>query len=52
MSTPDRRPATIALCGLKFFYEPTLKHSLGTLQLVRPPREKKLPVVLSREEVR
>ena len=48
----SRSGTTIALCGLKFFYEHTLQRSLATLQLVRPPREKKLPVVLSREEVR
>jgi integrase/recombinase XerD len=47
----SRSGTTIALCGLKFFYEHTLQRSLATLQLVRPPREKKLPVVLSREEV-
>jgi len=48
----SRSGTTIALCGLKFFYEQTLHRSLATLQLVRPSREKKLPVVLSREEVR
>jgi integrase/recombinase XerD len=48
----SRSGTTIALCGLKFFYQHTLQRSLTTLQLVRPPREKKLPVVLSREEVR
>jgi site-specific recombinase XerD len=47
-----RPTVTIVLCGLKFFYEQTLKQSWPTLGLVRPPREYKLPVVLSREEVR
>ena len=47
-----RPTATIALCGLKFFYEQTLKQQWPTLRFVRPPREWKLPVVLSREEVR
>jgi integrase/recombinase XerD len=47
-----RPTATIALCGLKFFYEQTLKQPWPTLRFVRPPREKKLPVVLSRAEVR
>ncbi len=47
-----RATATIALCGIKFFYERTLQRQWTTLQFVRPPREKKLPVVLSREEVR
>jgi len=47
-----RATATIALCGIKFFYEQTLHRQWPTLKLIRPPREKKLPVVLSREEVR
>jgi site-specific recombinase XerD len=47
-----RATATIALCGIKFFYEHTLERTWTTLRLVRPPREKKLPVVLSRDEVR
>jgi hypothetical protein len=44
--------ATIALCGIKFFYEQTLQRPWSTLRLIRPPRQKKLPVVLSRQEVR
>jgi site-specific recombinase XerD len=47
-----RATATIALCGIKLFYERTLGRQWPTLQFIRPPREKKLPVVLSREEVR
>lgn len=47
-----RATATIALCGIRFFYEHTLHRPWTTLRFVRPPREKKLPVVLSREEVR
>ena len=47
-----RATATIALCGIKFFYEHTLHLSWTTLRFVRPQREKKLPVVLSRDEVR
>jgi integrase/recombinase XerD len=42
----------IALCGIKFFYQHTLKREWPTLDLVRPAKEKKLPVVLSVEEVR
>ena len=42
---------TIALCGIKFFYEQTLKREWATFDLVRPRREKKLPVVLSVAEV-
>lgn len=43
---------SIALCGIKFFYEQTLKKEWQTLQLVRPDRKKKLPVVFSAEEVK
>jgi len=42
---------TVALCGIKFFYVRTLRREWPTLELVRSPREKKLPVVLSVEEV-
>jgi len=48
----SRPTATIALCGVKFFFERTLKRDWTVLGLIRPRREKKLPVVLSREEVR
>jgi site-specific recombinase XerD len=41
-----------ALCGIKFFYEHTLGKEWVMLDLVRPRRERKLPVVLSVEEVR
>ncbi|HET7238942.1 MAG TPA: site-specific integrase [Terrimicrobiaceae bacterium] len=47
-----RATATIALCGIKFLFEHTLKRDWTTLNFVRPARERKLPVVLSREEVR
>jgi len=43
--------ATIALCAIKFFVEKTLKRPWTSLEFVRPPREKKLPVILSPEEV-
>src|SRR5437773_7761813 len=42
---------TQALCALRFFYEQTLGRRWTLLDVVRPKREKKLPVVLSREEV-
>ena len=42
---------TIALCAIKFLYQHTLQRDWPTLELVRPPREKKLPVVLSVSEV-
>ncbi len=48
----SRPTATIALCGVKFFFEHTLQRDWTALELIRPRREKKLPVVLSREEVR
>ncbi len=47
-----RATATIALCGIRFFFTHTLHREWTTLQFVRPRRERKLPVVLSREEVR
>jgi integrase/recombinase XerD len=47
-----RASTTIALCGIKFFYQQTLQRDWPTLRFFRPPREKKLPVILSREEVR
>jgi integrase/recombinase XerD len=43
---------TVALCAIKFLYETTLQQPWPTLHLVRPPKQYKLPVVLSREEVR
>lgn len=46
-----RASFTIALCGIKFFFARTLSRDWTLLELVRPAREKKLPVVLSREEV-
>ena len=48
----SRSASTIALCGITFFYEHTLKREWSTLTFVRPPREQKLPAILSREEVR
>jgi len=47
----SRAASTIAICGIKFFYEKTLGREFTTLELVRAPREKKLPVILSVEEV-
>jgi len=46
-----RASCTIALCGIKFFYERTLGREWKTFAFVRPPKEKKLPVVLSVAEV-
>ena len=46
-----RATCTIALCGIKFFFERTLGREWKTFEFLRPPKEKKLPVVLSRTEV-
>lgn len=46
-----RASLTVALCGIRFFYEQTLGRHWTILDIARPKREKKLPVVLSREEV-
>lgn len=46
-----RPTTTIALCGIKFFIERTLGKQWTSFDLIRPPREKKLPVILSIEEV-
>jgi site-specific recombinase XerD len=43
---------TIYFCGIKFFYEKTLKRIWRVLGIQRPPRPHRLPVVLSVEEVR
>jgi site-specific recombinase XerD len=48
----SRTASTIALCGIKFFYDHTVKKEWPTLKFVRAQREKKLPVILSGGEVR
>jgi len=48
----SRPTMTIAICGIKFCYERTLRREWTIFNLVRPAPEKKLPVILSREEVR
>lgn len=48
----SRVACTIALCGVKFFYEQTLRRDWTTVGLAKPKRVKSLPTVLSREEVR
>ena len=47
----SRSTSTVALCGIKFFFENTIKRPWPTLLFIRPGRTKKLPVVLSRDEV-
>lgn len=46
-----RSTLVIALCGIKFLYRYTLHREWPLLELVRPAQVKKLPTVLSREEV-
>ena len=48
----SRTASNIALCGIKFFFTHTLKREWTTLTFVRPEKEKKLPIVLSKDEVR
>ena len=48
----SRNTMTIAICGIKFFFERTLEKDWTTFNLLRPAPEKKLPVILSLAEVR
>lgn len=48
----SRSTSTIAICGIRFFYQQTLQRNWATFGLLRAPREKKLPVILSLTEVR
>jgi integrase/recombinase XerD len=41
----------VAVAALRFFYQETLRETWGLFDLLRPRRKKKLPVVLSVEEV-
>jgi len=47
----SRVASTISLCGIKHFYTLTLKREWTSLKFVRPQKEKKLPVILSINEV-
>jgi len=47
----SRSALTIALCSIKFLFERTLRRDWPTLTIIRPPREHKLPAVLSQTEV-
>jgi len=42
----------ICYCGVKFFFKNVLKREWHTLALVKAPRERRLPAVLSRAEVK
>lgn len=48
----SRNTMTIAICGVRFFYEQTLQRNWAIFGIVRPAPEKKLPVILSLAEVR
>jgi len=48
----SRTTRTIAICAIKFFFTYTLKKDWTTFELVRPPKEKTLPSILSMKEVR
>jgi len=47
----SRVTSTISLCGIKHFYTLTLKREWTNLKFVRPEKEKKLPVILSQQQV-
>jgi integrase/recombinase XerD len=42
----------IALCGIKFFYQKTLNRKWTKAKLIKPKKDKTLPIVLSVSEVR
>lgn len=43
---------SVIFYAIKFFYRYTLQRNWPTFELIQPPKEQKLPVVLSRGEVR
>lgn len=47
-----RPTSTIALCGIKFVCEQVLKRDISQLDVIRARREKKLPVILTIQEVK
>src|SRR6266852_8895114 len=48
----SRNTMTIAICGIKFFFERPVEKQWTTFNLVRPAPEKKLPVILGLAEAR
>lgn len=48
----SRSTITNALCAIKLFFQKTLQRDWTTFELLRPAPEKKLPVVLTPQEVR
>jgi integrase/recombinase XerD len=47
-----RATMTQSICGITLFFEQTLHRDWTTLHIVRPAKEKRLPVILTVEEVR
>jgi site-specific recombinase XerD len=48
----SRATMTQALCGIKRFFERTLHRDWQVLDVIRPAKEKRLPLILTVEEVR
>ncbi len=48
----SRAASTISVCGIKFFFIHTLEKEWTTFKLVRPPKEKSLPEILSLGQVK
>jgi integrase/recombinase XerD len=48
----SRVASTISICGIKYFHTLTLKKDWTSLQFIRPEKQQKLPVILSRQEVK
>ena len=47
----SRSSATISLCAIKYFWQKTLARPWTAMEFVKPPREEKLPVILTTGEV-
>jgi integrase/recombinase XerD len=43
---------TQAICGIKFFYTNTLDRNWKTFKIVKPQKQKRLPEILSKEEIK
>jgi site-specific recombinase XerD len=48
----SRSTCTQALCGIKYLFQQTVQREWTTFELVGPPKERQLPVVLGLKEVR
>ena len=47
----SRVTSTIAICGIKFFYDQTIKKRWPEIRFVRARHDKKIPIIMSRTEV-